>query len=186
MGNYCKTCEQRINERQQEIIRQNDDNIQPYINKRSYLRSRLSKDNINDFIPEIIFLQRKIKKFLSSKQKSNEEYFYKKNYSGNIETKINEDFDIIGYNEENNDNVRNNNIGKHSSQKSEDKESLNTNSESQYTIKKKYSKSKTKVNITKQNKLILETKPKDKKERGEYRSHSLTKQNATKEIENIL
>ena len=67
-----------------------------------------------------------------------------------------------------------------------DKESLNTNSESQYTIKKKYSKSKTKVNITNQNKLILETKPKDKKERREYRSHSLTKQNASKEIENIL
>ena len=67
-----------------------------------------------------------------------------------------------------------------------DRESLNTNSESQYTIKKQYSKSKSIINITKQNKLILETKPKDKKERGEYRSHSLTKQNATKEIENLL
>ena len=65
-----------------------------------------------------------------------------------------------------------------------DKASLNTNSESQYTIKKEYSKSKSKVNITKQNKLILETK--HKKERGEYRSNSLTKQNATKEIENLL
>jgi len=66
-----------------------------------------------------------------------------------------------------------------------DKESLNTNSESQYTINKKYSKSKSKVNIT-QNKLILETKIKGKNGRREYRSHSLTKQNANKEIENLL
>ena len=118
MGNYCKTCDQN-NERQQEIISPNDDPIQSYINKRSFIKSRLSKGEITDFIPEIIYLQRKIKKFLSLKKKSNEENFYIKNYSGNIDTKINEDFDIIGYNEENNDNANNNNMGKHSSRKSE-------------------------------------------------------------------
>ena len=67
MGNYCKTCEQKINERDNEINRLSGDLIQPN-NNRKNIKEKIEKSrkkDILDFVPEIIFLQRKIKKFLS-------------------------------------------------------------------------------------------------------------------------
>ena len=102
MGSYCKACDNQINEKHNEIIRQSGD-LSMSNNTRNNIKESILKvknDNIKDFIPEIIFLQRKIKKFLSSKHESNQEIFYKKNYS-DLNYNQNEEFNIIGYKDEN-------------------------------------------------------------------------------------
>jgi CRISPR/Cas system CSM-associated protein Csm5 (group 7 of RAMP superfamily) len=75
MGNYCKTCDQRFSENQNEIIRQSGD-LSQAINKRNNIKenflSKTQNKDILNFVPEIIFLQRKIKKFISSKKESNQ------------------------------------------------------------------------------------------------------------------
>ena len=120
MGTYCKTCDQRINEQQNEIIRNSGDLSQYNNNKRNNIKasfsSKSNNKNIDYYVPEIIFLQRKIKKYLSAKHESTQELFYNRNYSNNINAKNNEEFDIIGYNEEDYNNAKG---GKNSSRKSD-------------------------------------------------------------------
>ena len=117
MGSYCKACDNQINEKHNEIIRQSGD-LSMSNNTRNNIKESILKvknDNIKDFIPEIIFLQRKIKKFLSSKHESNQEIFYKKNYS-DLNYNQNEEFNIIGYKDEN---LEGNHLDKNTSKKSD-------------------------------------------------------------------
>ena len=121
MGNYCKSCEPKNKEIQNEIIHQNGDLVQASANKRNLIKNSfiLKYQNIDDFLPKIILLQRNIKKYLSQKKECERDLFYKKYYSNNINLKLNEDFDIIVYNDDEYDNSKGNKLGKHSSDKSE-------------------------------------------------------------------
>ena len=56
---------------------------------------KTQNNNMEEFVPEIIFLQRKIKKFLLSRHQSNQDIFYNKNYS-DLNDNQNEEFNIIG------------------------------------------------------------------------------------------
>ena len=98
MGTFCKTCDQRVSENNNEIIGDISDTVFSISrkNKMNKIKERINSDhnlyhnnssnlnNINEYIPQIIFLQRKIKKYLSSKHESNQDLFYNKLYSNNI------------------------------------------------------------------------------------------------------
>ena len=94
MGNFCKACEQKLSESNNEILGDMADTIFPLKRKNkmdrikekenSYQKNYNNNININQYIPEIIFLQRKIKKFLSKERESNQDIFYNKIYTNNI------------------------------------------------------------------------------------------------------
>ena len=118
MGNYCKACEKQFNERQNEIIRQSGDLSLINHSTKNHIKisdKKIQNNNMEEFVPEIIFLQRKIKKFLLSRHQSNQDIFYNKNYS-DLNDNLNEEFNIIGYNE---DKYEGNHLDKNISKKSD-------------------------------------------------------------------
>ena len=96
MGNFCKACDQRLSENQNEIIGDIADSVYQSNrkNKMNKIREKVNSNHnsysyINEHIPEIIFLQRKIKKFLNKERESNQDLFYNKIYSNDIENSNN-------------------------------------------------------------------------------------------------
>ena len=106
MGNFCKACDQKLSESNNEILGDMADTIFPLKRKNkmdrikekenSYQNNYNSNININQYIPEIIFLQRKIKKFLSKECESNQDIFYNKIYTNNITDSNNKLKDELG------------------------------------------------------------------------------------------
>ena len=110
MGNFCKACDQRLSDTQNEIIGEISDSylLMNRKNKINKIKDKvkLKEDiNLNEYIPEIIFLQRNIKKYLQRKHESNQDLFYNKLYSNNINNiKLKEELDIIDINPSNKNN----------------------------------------------------------------------------------
>ena len=84
MGNFCKTCDQKITEKKNEILGEVKD-YSDNINNRKFKINKIKEkiklradNNLKDYIPEIIFLQRNIKRYLSKKRESAQDLFYHK------------------------------------------------------------------------------------------------------------
>ena len=145
MGSFCKNCDQRIIESKNEIIGDINESYSSYINRKNKIEKikekvKLKPDkNFKEFIPEIIFLQRNIKKFLSRKKESNQDLFYKKVYSNDINNnnKLIEELDITNPNDTKRNRLNVNDNYKTLSQKYN---TLSNNSLINYTEGKQYIK----------------------------------------------